>query len=178
MVERADLRTGHVGYDGSAASQRIFQVITSVGTADESVVFAAVNPHTSVAIPALLDAHPTRYGLYASNLDVRWTSQLGTESIVTVTYGYIQNLLPWEQPAIYNWSQNPEQRTFDKDITSAIPVLNSAHQPFDPGVQMTRYAATMEVQVNMLTSSLPDLRGYVGCVNSGTFHGFARITPC
>jgi len=173
VIEQGSLRTGGDNYQGTADSQRYFEVITDDGTQDESVVLTAVDPTTSVAIPALLDAHPTRFGMYCAARSVRWSDDFGRQSLATISYSYIQPFVPWEMPAVYNGGQQAETRPLDKDIGTGYAVLNSAHQPFDPGLSVERYSSTLEVQVNYLVGSMPNPASYVGCVNSTTFKGAA-----
>lgn len=173
VIEQAAARSGGDAWNAAGSSERVFKVICSEGTDDESVVLNAVDPVTSVSIPALLAPHPTRGALLScASRNVKWTDNFGRESEVSISYEWNWNMiLPWELPVIYNGSSTTYEQICDKDVSTGFSICNSAHEPFDPPVMATRENWTMEA-IKSYNSMPTFVANVVGTVNSTSFYGF------
>jgi hypothetical protein len=173
VIEQAHRRTGSSDWKSYGDSVRIFLVATTTAMDDDSVVMNAVDPHTGLTVPALLSAHPTRALLYAaSKACLQVDDKAGCKWEVTVTYSLINNILPWNEPVLYNWSQQNSDQIVTTD-TSGNPILNSAKCPFNPALTATRYEPVLSCVRNEVSFSESTPQAYVGAVNSATFKGAA-----
>jgi hypothetical protein len=177
--EQRHLSTGSMSVPPAADSVRIFQVQTSTSTDDDNTALTAVDPVTSVAIPQLLDTHPTRTWLNCQNVACRVVDgTAGRKWEVTATYAMNFNILPWEIPALQSGSQNGVDRPIDYDVVNGNAIINSAYQPYDPTPNAPRADSVISVQKNLLSFDTTIPQQYADTVNSATFmsnaEGFVR----
>jgi hypothetical protein len=173
VIEQSHLRTGSADWQSYGDSVRVFGVATSVATDDDSVVLFAEDPHTHLTIPEILSPHPTRALMFCSNKSCRQVDdKAGRKWEVVCTYGLISNILPWNQPVTYNWSQQSSEHIVDRTLDSTpVDIKNSAGRPFDPAITATRYEAVLQAVRNETEFDATTPLKYVGAVNSDTFKG-------
>lgn len=177
--EERKYSTGNMalGNPPTQQSVRFFHVNTSASTDDDYTALNAVDPNTSVSIPLLGDSHPTRPWLTCSSLSCNVMDEnAGRNWQVLATYTILAAAIPWDQPPVYSVTQDQQTIPVYYDVVSGNLIANSAGVPYNPPPNFDRANTTLNIAVNLLDFSYSTVAGYVDCVNSVSFFGFAKDT--
>lgn len=187
VKEIAGSRSGRVTPEFEREYRSTWEVLTSDPTDDARVVLGATG------LPLMyLSAFPTDPEAVCQGLDPQQTDR-DAPCVWTVGVFYTTKSLdpaqqasdgggsnpntatesPLNKPPKVRWFKWTEAAPFvETEDVPAVPVQNSAKQPFDPPLETQRHGLAFTITLNRATFSRNDADLYIDSVNSDTFQGF------
>lgn len=166
-------RTGQINEKNQRTYQRQFRVLCSSATDDQVTAMNAVIADQSLILGT---THPSDSGARCNGFsctpsgsdDVEWTVSVSYSS----AYDVQQSQPPTSQPTQYQWSFTTKTKIIDRDLNDE-PILNSAGDPPEQGIEITQYLAILQVTKNISESNFDAsvFWSYAGKCNAANFLG-------